>query len=134
MRLLIVAGDTASGREALPAGVNALVDAASEIHVVTATVVSRLQWLTGGVDQARQVADERLAVILGDLDTAPASVSGSVGDPLPMSAFDDVVRDFDPDHIVIAYPRTNRSRWQDKDLIEKLLERFNVPITAFEVT
>ena len=137
MRLLIAAGDSPSDPHTLPPGITALTEAASAIHVVTATLVGPLQWLTGDIDNARQVADERLATILGQLATAEnsaqAALSGSRGDELPMTAFADAIMEFTPHHILIAYPKQNRSAWQDRNLVEKLFERFALPITIFEV-
>jgi hypothetical protein len=134
VRLLIAAGGTASGPEALPPGVMTLVNAASHIYVLSPVLVTRLQWLTYDVDQARHVSDERLATVLGQLEPTQATTSGSRGDELPMTAFGDAVRDFDPDHLLIAYPKQKRSTWQERNLVEKLFERFRLPITIFEVS
>ncbi|MFV0309095.1 MAG: hypothetical protein ACK5OX_15290 [Desertimonas sp.] len=50
-----------------------------------------------------------------------------------MTAFKDAIAEFGPDHILIGYPATDRSKWQGNDLVEKLIERFELPITIFEV-
>jgi hypothetical protein len=111
MRLLIAAGDIASAQSALPPGISRLVEAATDIHVITATYVSRLKWLTGDADAAQHASDERLAAVLGNLASTDADVTGTAGDPLPMTAFGGAIREFRPDHILIGYPQRNRSTW-----------------------
>lgn len=45
LKLLIAAGELATGPEKLPAGVRGLIDAADEILVVTPTLSGRFEWL-----------------------------------------------------------------------------------------
>ena len=59
-RLLIAAGESASGAGQLPFGITALIDAADEILVVTPTLPSRFEWLTSATDRAKEQADQRL--------------------------------------------------------------------------
>ena len=138
MKLLIAAGESVSDYEALPAGISSLLSAASEIHVMTPSFVSRLQWLTGEYDQARHVADERLDTILAQLenveDSERVEFSSSRGDELPMTAFRDAHRTFRPDHILVAFRKSERRAWQEKNLIDRLVEEFDVPLTVFEVS
>lgn len=138
MNLLIAAGESVSDPEALPAGISSLLGAASEIHVMTPSFVSRLQWLTGEYDHARHVADERLDTILAQPenveDSENAEVSSSRGDELPMTAFRDARRTFRPDHILVAYRKSQRRAWQEKNLIDRLVDDFDIPVTVFEVS
>jgi hypothetical protein len=92
-----------------------------------------LAWLTGGVDEARRSADERLDEVLGQVDRTGVAVSGSRGDELPMTAFADAIREFDAEHILVAIPQTHSKVWQDKNLVEKLWSRFELPITVFKL-
>jgi hypothetical protein len=108
MKLLIAVGDAVETVEGLPVGVSALLGDASEALVVSPSHVSRLEWLTGGVDNARRVADERLASVLGQLDDVGVEAQGMVGDELVGLAFDDALRDFAADHILIGLRRANR--------------------------
>ncbi len=131
MKVLIAAGEAASDPEDVPASVRQVVDTASEVVVMSPSLVGPLQWLTGDIDRARHVANERLAVVLGQLEAAGRSASGVRGDESPRSAFDDIVRQFNPDHIVIAVPATNRGARRRHEVIDYLLDRFRLPITVF---
>jgi hypothetical protein len=83
-RLLIAAGEAASGTEELPFGVRELIDAAEEILVVTPALPTRFEWLASATDSARERADERLRTVLGQLAELGSEAAGAVGadDPL----------------------------------------------------
>ena len=132
-RLLIVAGKAASGIDTLPGGVRELIDGADEIVVVTPALPNRLDWLASATDRAREQADERLGAILDQLAETDSDVSGEVGADDPMLAFEDAIRDFEPDHILVALRPDEEARWQERGLLEELRERFGLPTTVFEV-
>jgi hypothetical protein len=133
-RLLIATGEAAASADELPRLVQALIDNASEILVVTPVLVSRLQWLASDTDLARYEADQRLSTVLGHIDTlAPeATVRGQVGDETPLTAFSDAIRAFRPDHILIALRGSDHSGWQERGLLDQIRE-FGIPITVFEL-
>src|SRR5688572_17253056 len=68
-RLLIATGEVAADVEELPPLVRVLIQAASEIVVMTPVLVSRLAWLASDTDRARFEADERLSAVLGHVET-----------------------------------------------------------------
>ena len=133
-RLLIATGEAAASEEELPPLVRALIDTASEVLVMTPVLVSRLQWLASDTDRARYEADERLSTVLSQFDTlAPeTTVSGRIGDETPLTAFADAIREFSPDHILIALRSSDHSGWQERGLLDQLRE-FGIPITVFEL-
>jgi hypothetical protein len=133
VRLLIAAGEAASEVEQLPTGVRALLDRAEEILVVAPVLPDRLRWLTSDTDKIKQHADERLRAILGQLEGVDKDAEGAVGSDDPLVAFEDAVADFDPDHIVIALRPPEYAGWQEKDLMEQVVSRFGLPVTAFIV-
>jgi hypothetical protein len=132
-RLLIATGETATSEDELPRLVRALIESASEVLVMTPVLVSRLQWLASDTDRARYEADERLSSLLGQVDTlAPeATVRGRIGDDTPLTAFSDAIREFSPDHILIAL-RSDHSGWQERGLLDEI-RGFGIPITVFEL-
>ena len=134
-RLLIATGEAAASLEELPPLIRALIESASEIVVVTPVLVSRLQWLASDSDRARYEADERLAAVLGHVEAvAPgASVRGEVGDDTPMTALDDVMRQFRPDHILIALRSSDHDAWQEQGLLDDIRRAFHLPMTVFEI-
>ena len=133
-RLLIAVGEAATDAQQLPFGVRTLIDRASEVLVIAPTLPSRLRWLVSDTDQATERADERLQVVLGHLGEVGAKAQGRVGSDDPLVAFDDAVREFGPDHILIALRPEERAGWQERGLIDSVLSRFGLPVTVFVVT
>ena len=132
-RLLIAAGESASSAKDLPFGVLELINAAEEISVVTPALPSRLEWLASATDQAREQTDERLGEVLGHLKEIGSEASGTVGADDPLLAFEDAIRDFPADHLLVALRAGEHSGWQESGLLDKLRERFDLPITVFSV-
>ena len=131
VRLLIAVGETVSDETEVPAGVRLIVDAASEILVMSPSLVGRLDWLTGEVDRARRVANERLSTALGQLGSLGVTVEGVRGDELLHSAFDDAIADFRPEHVLIVVPGQDYAVWQRQGVLEHLLDRARLPVTVF---
>jgi hypothetical protein len=134
MRLLIAVGEAASGPEQIPASVRSLIDAADEILVIAPALPGRLDWLTSATDKARERADVRLQTVLGQLDELGADAEGSVGADDPLLAFDDAVREFAPDHLLIGLRAEDRSGWQEKGLLDQVQQRFALPTTVFQLS
>lgn len=132
-RLLIAAGEATSGPEALPFGVRELVDAAEEILVVTPALPTRFEWLASATDRAREQADERLRTVLGQLAEMGSDAAGAIGDDDPLLAFEDAIREFEPDHVLIALRADEGADWQERGLLDRLMERFGLPMTAFSL-
>ena len=132
-RLLIVAGKSAPGAGALPPGVRELVDGADEILVVTPALPNRLDWLASATDKAREQADERLSSVLEQLAETDTKVSGEIGADDPLLAFEDALRDFEADHILVALRPDEEADWQERGLLDQVRERFSLPTTVFEV-
>ena len=130
-RLLIAAGESALTPRELPFGVRALIDAAEEILVVTPSLPSRFEWLASATDKATEHADERLQTVLGQLAEMGSEASGTVGADDPLLAFEDAIRDFAPNHLLIALRAGEDAGWQERGLLEQVQERFGLPITAF---
>jgi hypothetical protein len=132
-RLLIVAGEAAAGSGQLPGGIRSLIDAAAEILVVSPALPARLDWLTSDTDKASERADKRLQTVLGQLDELGADARGRVGADDPLLAFEDAIRDFAPDHLLIGLRSEDRSGWQERRLLDLVLERFELPMTVFQL-
>jgi hypothetical protein len=134
-RLLIAAGEAVASVEELPPLIRTLVQSASEILVVTPILVSRLRWLASDTDRARYEADERLGVVLGHVEAlAPkAETRAELGDETPLTAFEDAIRAFRPDHILIALRSADHDAWQERGLIDALRRDFHIPMTVFEI-
>jgi hypothetical protein len=130
-RLLIASGEAAGSIDALPFGVRTLIDAADEIMVIAPRLPGRLDWLTSDTDSATERADARLGVVLGQLAELGTPARGHVGADEPLLAFEDAVREFAPDHLLIAMRSGDRAGWQERGLLERVEERFGLPLTVF---
>jgi len=133
-RLLIAAGESADMVEELPFGVRELIDAADEILVITPALPSRLEWLSSATDRPREQADERLRRILGQLTELGTHAAGTVGADDPLMVFEDALRDFAADHILVALRGPQAAGWQERGLLDRLQERFGLPMTVFSRT
>jgi hypothetical protein len=133
LRLLVAAGEAASGLEELPPSVRSLIEEADDILVVAPTLPGRWEWLSSATDKRKEQADERLQAVLGHLEEMGVDAKGTVGADDPLLAFEDAIRQFDPDHIVIALRSVQRAGWQERGLLDQMLERFGLPITVFQL-
>jgi hypothetical protein len=133
MRLLVAAGGAAASADTVPPSIRGLVEGASEILVIAPMLPSRFEWLASATDNARERADERLRRVLSHMDEMNASAQGTVGADDPLLAFDEAIADFSPDHILIALRDANRADWQERGLLDGLLQRFAMPVTVFVV-
>ena len=133
-RLLVATGAAVADPAELPPLVRGLLDAASDILVITPILPGRLQWLVSDTDRARHQADERLNVVLGQMEQMGLAAEGRVADDTPLTAFDDAVKSFQPDHILIALRGSEGAGWQERGLVDQVRERFHLPITLFETS
>jgi hypothetical protein len=131
-RLLVLAGAAVTHVGELPESVRALIDDAEEIFVVTPALTSGIEWLMSDVDRARHAADDRLDTILGQLEPRANVVGGAVGDETPMTAVEDHVRAFAPDHILVALRGAEHRDWQERGLVDRIAD-IGVPLTMFEI-
>ena len=132
-RLLVATGAAVADIDELPPLVRGLIDAASDVLVITPVLPGGLQWLVSDTDRARHEADARLRTVLGQIETMDVQVEGRIGDETPLTAFDDAVDAFRPDHILIALRSSEHAGWQERRLLDKVRERFRLPLTVFEI-
>ena len=130
-RLLIAAGESASGSGELPFGISELVEAADEILVIAPNLPSRFEWLASATDRSREQADERLGVVLDQLSGEGATVTGRVGADDPLLALEDAITEFKPDHLLIAVRSGEQSDWQERGLLDAVHSRFGLPLSIF---
>lgn len=132
-RLLIAAGEAADSADALPFGVRELIETADEVLVMTPALPTRFEWLASATDKAREQADERLHGVLGQVEDLGTDASGTVGADDPLLAFDDALAAFRADHILVGLRPPDRADWQERGLLDELLDRVDVPVTVFSL-
>jgi hypothetical protein len=133
LKLLIAVGEAASGPDELPASVRSLIDAADDILVIAPALPGRFEWLASATDRAREQADKRLRTVLGQLEDMGTEAEGAVGADDPLVAFEDAIRRFGPDHLLIGLRSSEHTGWQERGLLDQLLERFGTPLTVFRL-
>ena len=62
-----------------------------------------------------------------------AEARGQVGADDPLLALEDVIRTLAPDHLLIALRAADRAGWQERGLLDGVVERFAIPVTVFSV-
>jgi hypothetical protein len=104
-----------------------LVGDPDEIKVVApAAKISRLDWLTNDEQEARDVAEdaaERTA------DAAPGAADAELGDPDPVQAIEDALREWPADEVVVVVSEGEDATW----LEEKAADRLALPVRRVDL-
>jgi hypothetical protein len=108
-----------------------LLETASDVLVITPVLPGRLQWWVSDTDHARHEADERLATVLGHFEEMEIAATGRAGDETPLTALEDAVRSFAPDHILIALRGDEDADWQERGLLDEVRQKIRLPLTVF---
>ena len=132
-RLLFVADAAVADVDELPPAVRTVIDAATEVYVITPSLPGRLAWLADDVDRFRHLADERLDTVLGHMHSIDAQVSGVALRGSVLTVIADAVAEFQPDHLLIALRGSEHANWQEHKLIARIEERFGLPLTTYAV-
>lgn len=132
-RLLFIADAAVADMDELPSAVRAVIDAASDLYVVTPTLPGRLAWLADDVDRFRHIADQRLDTVLDHMREIDARATGVASRGSVLRVIADAVDEFGPDHILIALRDSEHANWQERRLIAHVEGRFGLPLTTYAV-
>ena len=129
-RLLVVANETVTG-EALRAEIrNRCRGRTSEIFVITpALTASRAAHWASDVDEAIELARQRMELSLIEIDQLGLKAKGEVGDSDPNVAIEDALRVFPADEILISTHPSDRSHWLEAGVVEKAQAEVDLPVT-----
>ena len=129
-RLLVVANETVGG-EALREEIrNRCRGRSSEILVVTpALTASRAAHWASDVDEAIELARQRMELSLIEIDRLGLKAKGEVGDSDPNVAIEDALRVFPADEILISTHPSDRSRWLEAGVVERARAEVELPVT-----
>ena len=106
---------------------------AAEVHIVApAPHTSRLQRLTGAVDEAHAEAED-VAREAAEAVEGTASVETEVGDPNPLQAIEDALRAFPADELIIVTRPGSEADWVERDRTQETLERLGLPVTHLAI-
>ena len=129
-RVLVVANETVEGEALLDEIRERCRGRRSEALVLTpALVASRASHWASDLDEAIELARQRMELSLIALRAAGVKASGEIGDSDPMVAIEDALRAFPADEIVISTHPPRRSRWLESGVVERAREEIDLPVT-----
>jgi hypothetical protein len=129
-RLLVVANETVGGKPLLDEIANRCRGRRSEILVVTpALTASRVEHWASDVDEAIELARQRMELSLIEIDRLGLRAKGEIGDSDPNVAIEDALRVFPADEMVISTHPPDRSRWLEHGVVERARREIELPIT-----
>jgi hypothetical protein len=128
-RVLVVANETVGGRALLEEIRNRCRDRDCEILVVTPALAgSRAEHWASDVDEAMELARQRMELSLIAIGKLGLKAKGEIGDSDPNVAVEDALRVFPADEIVISTHPPERSRWLERGVVERAREEIDLPI------
>jgi hypothetical protein len=129
-RLLVVANETVQGEALLNEIRDRCGERRGEVLVVTpALAASRASHWASDIDEAIELARQRMELSLIEIRKLGLKARGEVGDSDPNVAIEDALRVFSADEIVISTHPPERSRWLEHGVVDKARERIDLPIT-----
>ncbi|HEY2479705.1 MAG TPA: hypothetical protein VGI17_13375 [Solirubrobacterales bacterium] len=129
-RILVVANQTAAGRELLEEIRSRARRRKCKVMLVSPAMVDSVaaRWASDideGLDLARERMDRSVAALRG----VGVEVRAEVGDPDPNMAIEDALRVFPADEIVISTLPPDQSRWLECDVVERTRHDVDLPMT-----
>lgn len=129
-RILVVANQTAAGRELLEEIRNRCRGVDCEVLLVSPALVgSSAQRWASDIDEGLDLARERMARSVTALRGVGVEVRAEVGDPDPNMAIEDALRIFPADEIIISTLPPGESRWLEHDVVERTRREVDLPMT-----
>jgi hypothetical protein len=129
-RLLVIANETVQGEELLNEIRERCRDRRCEVMVVTpALASSRASHWASDIDEAIELARQRMELSLIEIKQLGLKAKGEIGDSDPNVAIEDALRVFAADEILISTHPPDRSRWLELGVVDKAREQIDLPIT-----
>jgi hypothetical protein len=128
-RLLVVANETVGGGALLEAIRERCRNRDCQILVVTPALAgSRASHWASDIDEAIELARQRMELSLIAIDELGLRARGEIGDSDPNVAIEDALRVFPADEIVISTHPPHRSRWLEHGVVERARNEIDLPI------
>jgi hypothetical protein len=128
-RLLAIVTDTVQGQESVEALTGREDADRVEVRLVLPAVEETpFRHVLGDVDRPAREAGERLEASLEELRRSGVSASGAVGDPDPVLAAKDALREEPADEVVIFERAPDQARWFEEGLFERAQEEIAPPL------
>lgn len=129
-RLLAVANETVTGRALLEEIGSRCRGREAEILVLTPALAgSRAAHRASDVDEAIELARQRMELSLIAIRETGLKARGEVGDSDPNVAIEDALSSFPADEIIISTHPPERSRWLEHRVVQRTREKIDLPVT-----
>ena len=127
-RYLVVANQTLGGEHLAEAVKGRLATGDSRFHIVVPATspADHAVWTEG---EAHALATQRLQRALARFRELGAEADGEVGDPSPLEAINDALREEEFDEIILSTLPPGISRWLGQDLVHRVERSVDVPVT-----
>ena len=128
-RVLIITNEAVANPAGVPEVIQKQVREADAVCVIAPALTSRLHSWVSDVDAEYREANDRMRMLVGDLDEAGPTVSGRVGDEDPLQAVADALVDFPADALILGVHASDDANWRERRFSKKVRERFGLPVT-----
>jgi hypothetical protein len=100
-----------------------------EVRVIVPAVEATVfRHTLGDIDEPKREAAERLRASLDSLRRSGVSASGEVGDPDPVQAAEDALREAPADEVLIFEHEAGQARWFEEGLFDRARESLEPPL------
>jgi hypothetical protein len=130
--VLVVANDALAGEE-LRAQIKRSEASRTEVDILAPVLTSRLHYTVSDIDSALADARARLGRSLAWAEQHGIAARGEVGDPNPITALEDELRDFGADEVIVVMHPDERETRQEQAQLERLRSELDVPVTQLIV-
>jgi len=128
-RLLAIVTDSLEGPEEIREITSRGNGDGLEVRVVTPAVeANAFRHTMGDIDEPKREAEQRLQVSLAALRHENIEASGEVGDPDPIQAAEDALREQPADEVLIFEHVEGQARWFEDGLFEKAKQQLEPPL------
>jgi len=130
--ILVVASEKLAGEE-LRNELRTAGGASVELDVLAPILASRSHYWASDVDRELEEARARLEASLAWAAEQGLAAKGEVGDPDPLVAIEDELRDFGADEVIIATHPRERTSWLARRMLGHLQRELDVPVREIAV-
>lgn len=128
-RLLAIVTDAIEGAESIDEIRHRANGDEVEVRLIAPAVEeSAFRHALGDVDEPARAAESRLEVSLAALRSKGVDASGAVGDPDPVLAAEDALREAPADEILIFEHEADQARWFESGLFERAQAQLEPPL------
>jgi GABA permease len=129
-RLLVIANETVGGEALIDEIRRRCRERDCEVLVVTpALATSRASHWASDIDEAMELARQRMELSLIAIRELGLKARGEIGDSDPTVAIEDALRLFPADEILISTHPPERSRWLEHGVVDHARENIDLPVT-----